>query len=379
MTEASLLLTFSLFAAALGLALGWLLRAKVEIATETDPESELRNLRGKQALYASKIRSLHLELAQMESKLASLKASGVDIGRPIEPVPLDDAAMDARLASIIGSFEEEQAELDGSRDATDELLQDADTDATPAADEFRSILPADLVEERSMSFDESRVGDHSWDGEGDQDIDLSEGGSPGRLVSGDLYKRVAAALANEAGDPGSLDSPPEGAVPDDEASATGLAQEAEPTQEVPARSDAGPDEPDDDAFEITVPEPPATQRPQPTVPTLRVVRDEPDEVEHSTAVDDPGELTDPAGEELMIDLRQPDDLTVIKGIGPKSADLLRERGIDDIERLAGLDDRALDELAAELGSFRNRIVNEDWRGQARELIERRTEVSASGG
>src|SRR5690606_28620998 len=127
-------------------------------------------------------------------------------------VPLDDAAMDARLASIIGSFEEEQAEMDGSRDPAEELLRDADPESTPTTDEFRSILPSDLVDERSMSFDESTPEDQSWDGESDDDLDISEGASPGRLVSGDLYKRVAAALANEAGDPVSLDSLPEGAM-----------------------------------------------------------------------------------------------------------------------------------------------------------------------
>ncbi|PKO23374.1 MAG: hypothetical protein CVU38_04285 [Chloroflexi bacterium HGW-Chloroflexi-1] len=62
--------------------------------------------------------------------------------------------------------------------------------------------------------------------------------------------------------------------------------------------------------------------------------------------------------------RRPDDLTVIKGIGPAYARKLRAVGILTFAALAEASDELLEELTA--GNL-ERVVRDDWRGQARRL------------
>lgn len=62
-----------------------------------------------------------------------------------------------------------------------------------------------------------------------------------------------------------------------------------------------------------------------------------------------------------------DDLTQIKGIGPKVAAQLRELGIGGYLQIAELDLRELDDAAHPLNAFKGRIVKDAWVAQAREL------------
>jgi predicted flap endonuclease-1-like 5' DNA nuclease len=120
---------------ALGLWVGWYFRGRPESAPAVDPEVELRELREAHVSYATRIRTLHLELAQLESVLAM---AGVDTPRleatdpdTVLEVPTEAGA--ARLASLITAL--------GHRD-------DVDTEAAPHGPAaFMSILPADIVEE----------------------------------------------------------------------------------------------------------------------------------------------------------------------------------------------------------------------------------------
>jgi len=62
-----------------------------------------------------------------------------------------------------------------------------------------------------------------------------------------------------------------------------------------------------------------------------------------------------------------DDLTRIKGLGPKIAALLGELGVSRFADVAGWDDAAIDRIDAQLGRFQGRIRRDDWVGQARLL------------
>lgn len=59
-----------------------------------------------------------------------------------------------------------------------------------------------------------------------------------------------------------------------------------------------------------------------------------------------------------------DDLTRIKGLGPKLAATLREQGVTSFAQIAGWDDADIDRIDAGLGRFQGRIRRDDWVGQA---------------
>ncbi len=62
-----------------------------------------------------------------------------------------------------------------------------------------------------------------------------------------------------------------------------------------------------------------------------------------------------------------DDLTMIKGIGPKAAENLAARGITRFAQIAAWSERDVDEVEASLGGVPGRIRRDDWIGQARRL------------
>ena len=59
-----------------------------------------------------------------------------------------------------------------------------------------------------------------------------------------------------------------------------------------------------------------------------------------------------------------DDLTRIKGVGPKLAALLHSKGVTSFAQIAAWDDAEIDRIDAELGRFQGRIRRDDWRKQA---------------
>ncbi len=62
-----------------------------------------------------------------------------------------------------------------------------------------------------------------------------------------------------------------------------------------------------------------------------------------------------------------DDLTRIKGLGPKLRDLLATLGVTRFEQIAGWTEEDIDRIDAQLGRFEGRIQRDDWIGQARHL------------
>jgi predicted flap endonuclease-1-like 5' DNA nuclease len=59
-----------------------------------------------------------------------------------------------------------------------------------------------------------------------------------------------------------------------------------------------------------------------------------------------------------------DDLTRIKGVGPKVQKLLHGLGVTTFAQIAAWDDAEVERIDAQLGSFAGRIRRDDWRAQA---------------
>lgn len=62
-----------------------------------------------------------------------------------------------------------------------------------------------------------------------------------------------------------------------------------------------------------------------------------------------------------------DDLTRLKGVGPKLAARLREIGVSSIDEIAAWDEADIDRVDAQLGRFSGRIRQDSWVEQARLL------------
>lgn len=64
-----------------------------------------------------------------------------------------------------------------------------------------------------------------------------------------------------------------------------------------------------------------------------------------------------------------DDLTRLKGVGPKLAAILADLGVTSFSQIAAWDDAEIQRIDLQLGRFEGRIVRDDWVGQARLLTE----------
>jgi len=64
---------------------------------------------------------------------------------------------------------------------------------------------------------------------------------------------------------------------------------------------------------------------------------------------------------------QRDDLTRIKGLGPKLATTLQELGVTRFDQVGGWSDADIDRIDAQLGRFQGRIRRDAWVEQARLL------------
>ena len=62
-----------------------------------------------------------------------------------------------------------------------------------------------------------------------------------------------------------------------------------------------------------------------------------------------------------------DDLKKIKGVGPKLEKMLNKNGIKNFKQVAELTSSEIEDLSTKLGSFKNRIIRDDWVSKARDL------------
>ena len=122
-----------------------------------------------------------------------------------------------------------------------------------------------------------------------------------------------------------------------------------------------------DAAPAAAPEPP----PAVATPVEPVPEPQPNVVE--TQEPAPAPVSAPAPEAAAAPEAPPaapgDDLTRIKGLGPKLKALLAEFGITSFAQIAAWDDAAIDEIDAKLGKFQGRIRRDNWVEQARFLAE----------
>jgi len=104
-------------------------------------------------------------------------------------------------------------------------------------------------------------------------------------------------------------------------------------------------EPRAEAFDPVSPEAPTTSEPPPA--TFPIPPDQ-----DMNAVE-PGEIDD--------------DLTRIKGLGPKLEAQLRDLGVASVAQIAAWDDADIERIDAQLGRFQGRIRRDNWREQAQLL------------
>ena len=83
-------------------------------------------------------------------------------------------------------------------------------------------------------------------------------------------------------------------------------------------------------------------------------------------------VEDVAGEFLGVDAHpdlagDPDDLTVLKGLGPKAAAQLNSLGINRYAQIAALTEPQVAGIDARMGTFKGRIARDRWVEQARYL------------
>lgn len=96
-----------------------------------------------------------------------------------------------------------------------------------------------------------------------------------------------------------------------------------------------------------------------------------DEESHSLLVPEISETIEPDTITVFSELDDYDDLSQIKGIGPKFEILLNNEGIHTFEQIAGWSDAEVQKRDKRL-VFRGRISREDWVSQAKQLIEGRS-------
>jgi predicted flap endonuclease-1-like 5' DNA nuclease len=81
-----------------------------------------------------------------------------------------------------------------------------------------------------------------------------------------------------------------------------------------------------------------------------------------------GEAVAAAAAPVPIDLPDDaDDLTQIKGLGPKLAEQLHALGVTSFAQIAAWNDADIDRIDVQLGRFQGRIRRDDWPAQARLL------------
>lgn len=117
-----------------------------------------------------------------------------------------------------------------------------------------------------------------------------------------------------------------------------------------------------------------TQAARPTFARREVLETSPEPLATPLDVDPRREETrvEPPRTAQPVELASPtppesDDLTRMKGFGPRLRDRLAELGVTRFEQIAAWDDAEIDRIDAQLDRFQGRIRRDDWVEQARFL------------
>lgn len=81
------------------------------------------------------------------------------------------------------------------------------------------------------------------------------------------------------------------------------------------------------------------------------------------------DATDHADDAVSGTERTGDDLSRIKGLGPKLMAMLGDMGISSYDQIAAWNDEDVQRIDAQLGRFAGRITRDDWRTQAQYLAK----------
>ncbi|UYY76750.1 hypothetical protein [Sphingomonas sp. R1] len=117
----------------------------------------------------------------------------------------------------------------------------------------------------------------------------------------------------------------------------------------------------------TLTPPPSAAAPAPAVPEPAPLADEPIPAAAPVAAPTAALAADTNAEPAPAGAGDADDLTRLKGVGPKLAARLNELGITRFAQLGALDAAAAQGLDAQLGSFQGRMTRDRWIEQARFL------------
>ncbi|NNC72477.1 MAG: hypothetical protein HKN78_06320 [Sphingomonadaceae bacterium] len=114
---------------------------------------------------------------------------------------------------------------------------------------------------------------------------------------------------------------------------------------------------------------PIVATPEPEPQPVALAADSKEALELDQPIDDAEETAtdDDVSPFLAAPDGDPDDLTKIKGVGPKLNDLLHGLGVYHFGQIAGWNDAQIEEVDSQLGSFKGRIVRDRWIDQARYL------------
>lgn len=80
-----------------------------------------------------------------------------------------------------------------------------------------------------------------------------------------------------------------------------------------------------------------------------------------------GTVAAAAAQEAVVEAAAGDDLTRIKGVGPKLVTLLNEQGVTTFDQIANWSEADIDRIDSQLGRFEGRIRRDDWVTQAKLL------------
>ncbi|MBC2776134.1 hypothetical protein [Parasphingopyxis marina] len=185
-----------------------------------------------------------------------------------------------------------------------------------------------------------------WGGAKDEGLFEAENDEPVAFVPPPLELEPETAV-QPAPTPFPAPEPPVEADPEPEPSIVANVAEPEPEAELEAEPETMPE-----PATPVEPEPEAEPEPEPEL--------EPEPVSEPAA---PSPfLSAPEGE--------PDNLTRIKGVGPKLADLLNSLGVFHFRQIASWNDAQVTEVDSHLDTFKGRIARDRWVDQAKLLDAR---------
>ena len=163
-----------------------------------------------------------------------------------------------------------------------------------------------------------------------------------------------------------IDAPPAAQGPGPGAAARPLEREAAP---MPPAAPAGLAGAGVAVQAAAQPEPPtgSAAQPAPSEPAKPQTTDASADVPPSTADVPPATSAPPSAEREVTQAAPGDDLTRIKGLGPKIQVRLNELGVTSFAQIAAWDDAEIERIDEQLDRFRGRIRRDNWVEQARLL------------